>query len=157
METQQLTQLSFTRGGKQYNQYVGTNEQGNSVLYIDCIDLDNLTSQPVRYYPKELSIKFDTSSGTGNVAYIYTEWEEALIGNNGNPIPNTGKSKSMKTNPVDQASFITKFGLPILMSMDNGFIRAILGFNNLPIFNTVDGSIISYTEEQENELPTNDY
>lgn len=154
---QNIPQMSFTRGGKQYNQYVGIDSNGNSVLYIDCVDLDNLTAQPVRYYPKELSIKFDTSLGIGAVAYIQTEWVESLIGNNGNPIPNTGRSRSMITNSVDQDSFITKFGMPILMSMDNGFIRAILGFNNLPIFNSTTGSVLEYTPEEEALPPTNNY
>lgn len=152
-----VQEITIVRGGKEYTQYIGIDESNNSVLYIESVELDNASGQPIRFYPKELSIKFDTGEGKGGVAYIYTTWEESLIGATGKPIRNTGSSRSMKTNNVDQSIFITKFGIPILMSIDNGFIRAILGFNNLPIFDTTTGAVLEYTTEEENLPSTNDY
>jgi hypothetical protein len=149
--------IAITRGGKDYILFVGIDETGESVLYIDQIEEDEATGQPVRFYPDKLTINFSKGEGKGGVAFIYTEWERGLIGANGKPIPGTGQSKSMITNEEDERNFIAAFGMPILMSMDNGFIRAILGFNNLPPFNPQTGAVIEYTPEQQASEPTNDY
>jgi hypothetical protein len=152
-----IQQIAITRGGKDYMLHIGIDVAGDSVLYLDEVAPDEITGQPVRYYPDTLTINFAKGGGRGGVSFIYTTWERGLIGNNGNPIPNTGSPLAMETNKADTLNFIAGFGMPILMSMENGFIRAILGFNNLPPFNPQTGAVIEYTPEQQASEPTNDY
>jgi hypothetical protein len=150
-------QIPIRRGGQDYILFIGIDDNGESVLYVDQSKVDETTGQPVRFYPDKLTINFSKGEGKGGVAFIYTEWERGLIGASGNPIPGTGQPKSMITNKQDETNFIAAFGMPILMSMDNGFIRAILGFNDLPPFNPQTGAVIEYTAEQEDAEPTNNY
>lgn len=152
-----IQQIPITRGGKDYTLFIGIDDAGDSVLYIEQAEADPTTGQPVRFYPDKLTPNFDKSKGKGGMAYIYTEWERGLIGANGDPIPNKDYEKpKMVTNEMDEFGFIAGLGMPIMRSMANGFIRAILGFNALPIFDAA-GSVIAYTPEQEAEAPTNDY
>lgn len=149
-----IQQIPITRGGKQYTLHIGTDAAGDSVLYIDQSEPDQETGQPVRYFPERLTINF--SAGKGGVAYIHTEWKRGLVGANGEVIPGTEQKLAMVTNDADEMGFIAGMGMPILRSMDNGFIRAILGFNSLPVFDAA-GAVIAYTPEQEASVPTNDY
>lgn len=153
-----IQQIPRTYGGKDYIISIGQDEDDDSVLYMDAAEADVVTGQPVRYYPDKLTVIFDKSKGKGGTAYIYTEWEQGLIGLSGDPIPNKDYYKpNMRTNEPDEKNFIGGFGMPILMSMANGFVRAILGFNNLPPFNPATGAVLTYTAEQEAAEPTNDY
>lgn len=151
-----IQQIPITRGGKDYTLFIGIDEAGDSVLYIEQAEADPSTGNAVRYYPDELNIKFAKGAGKGGVSFIYTTWERALIGVNGTPIPGTGQRLAMETNEADELNFIAGMGLPILRSMDNGFVRSILGFNSLPVFDAA-GAVIAYTPEQEASEPTNDY
>lgn len=149
-----IQQIPITRGGKQYTLFIGIDAAGDSVLYIDQTEKDSKTGQAVRYYPERLTINF--SAGKGGTAYIFTEWVRGLVGANGEVIPGTEQKLAMKTNDADELGFIAGMGMPILRSMDNGFIRDILGFNALPVFDAA-GAVITYTATQEASAPTNDY
>lgn len=149
-----IQQIPITRGGKQYTLHIGIDAAGDSVLYIDQAEADEVTGQPVRFFPERLTINF--SAAKGGVSYMHTEWKRGLVGANGEVILGTEQKLAMVTNTADQLGFIAGMGMPILRSMDNGFFRAILGFNALPVFDAA-GTVLTYTAEQEAAEPTNDY
>lgn len=146
---------TITRGGETYTITIGTNN-GNSELCIEPATPDK-TGNTIRYELKEFTVPFGSKSAVG---HIYTKWRRLLIGPTGE-IVHQGKEftvePAMISNSQDQADFIMAMAMPILRSMVNGFVRKILGFNNLRVFHPVTGAWLTYTPEQEAEEPTNDY
>ena len=154
VETHQIT-----REGKQYTITIGTNAAANSELTITPADVDAETGNAIRYELKQLLIPFGPLS---EVAYIKTVWRRLLIGPTGNVVMQ-GKEFTIEPNMIsnsqDQAEFVMGLGMPILRSMVNGFVRCIMGFNDLRVFHPATGAFLeaNYTPEQQNSPPTNDY
>ena len=161
--------IPFPLGDYNYILYQGTDENNEAVDYIDRVEMDENTSQPIRYFPDVTVIQRDTGKGNGAIAFIKTTYIMCLMGNNGVPIHATGEPLHMITNKEDIKNFVNLFGLPIMMSGVNGWVRAIMGFNNLPLFVTSAvrdeqgniikpvGSVLTYTPEEIALPPTNDY
>jgi hypothetical protein len=155
--------IRMKRGGIEKTAQIGTNAEGKSRLNITNT-LPDEHDQQVQIFPKKLVIEFDDTEGLGELCRVETVWKAALVGNNGKIIrstitdidPDNGKFMRMLTNEADKLAFTAMFGNPILMSMLNGFVRSIMGFNDKPVFNA-SGQVVTYTEAQENEPATFDY
>ena len=156
-----IQQIPITRGGKQYTHYQGTDDvTGDEVDYIDQVLPDEKTGWPVRFEPAKTTIE---RAAKGAIAYILTDYRRVLVDMNGNTVPGTetrfipgGGSLTLLTNKQDEKYFAAGLGPHIKRSGTNGWVRGMLGFNNLPVFDQA-GSVIAYTPEQEAEAPTNDY
>lgn len=149
--------ISIKRGGKVHNSEIGTTAEAGTRLSITDADLDETHQQGIRKAPIRLIIDFDEGELNGGVVSMQTIWKQAMISNGGKPIHATGVNQYMTTNQADIAAFVAMFGGPILMSMLNGYVRDVMGFNDKPVFNTQTRAIIQYTPEQEAAAPTNDY
>lgn len=147
--------FNVIRGSKTSEINIGVTTTGNSRLYFEDTEV-NEEGLKTRWFFKNLYID-TTNDGLGEVNLIRTEWRKATLSPVGNIILGTESTEWMITNEADIKSFISMFGFPILMSMANGLVRSVWGFNNLPIFNTTNGSVKIYTEEEENSEPTNNY
>lgn len=152
-----ITPFSFLRGQYNYNLFIGIDEDGNSVDYIDRIELDEVENLPVRYFPEETRIKRDTITGKGGVEYIETTYIKALINPNGKPVAKTGEKIVFRTNKEDIKFFIAGLGLPIMRSSNNGFFRSPMGFNETKLFDSITGAELTYTLEQMQAPPTFTY
>lgn len=144
------------RGGKEYKVVVAVTPEGGSQLYFESVEPDPETGQKIRQFPTKLVITFDEGEGKGAIYKIETSWKTVMLTNTGKPIQQTGETINMTTAPAEIKTFTLGLGMPILRPMTNGHVRANLGFNNMPVFNA-QGQVIQYTEEQENQPPTNDY
>lgn len=148
--------IPFTRGGIDYIEHIGT-ENGQSVHYIEETINNPRTEQPDIWIPLETVIK---RKGRGAVGSILTIFEKVSVGANGDLVRYTDSVDPIKrwyTNDQDIAFFIGGFGMPIMMSETNLFVRRGLGFNDKPLWNPATGAVLQYTPEQEAEPPTNDY
>lgn len=150
---------SFKRGNYNYTHYLGTNAGGNSVDYIDRTELDEVEGLPIRYFPEEVKIKRNTTDGKGAVEYIETTYLKCLINPLGKPVDGakTAERITFRTNDADILFFIAGLGLSIMKSATNGFFRSPMGFNNLKVYDSINGNLLSYTTEQINLPPTFDY
>lgn len=149
-------QFNITRGSKESQVIIGTTTEGKSRLYFEDVEVgsDGLKE---RWFFVSLYVGTDRTLGIGEVNHIKTEWCKAKLSPTGEIIFGTEITELMITNESDITTFIAMFGTPILMSMTNGLVRDIWGFNHLPVFNTTTGAILTYTGAQESSLPTNDY
>lgn len=152
-----MQEITFLRGGYNYKVYLGIDESGDSVDYIDRLEMDEETGYPVRYFPETIVIKRDSDIGKGSVKYIETTYVKAILNSDGNPISRLGEYLTFRTNNQDIKTFIAGFGIPIMMSGNNGFIRAILGFNEYPLFNPTTGQPLIYSTEDLSQEPTFTY
>jgi hypothetical protein len=146
--------IQFRRGEKDYVEHLGTDATGQSVHYIEEVAPDIATGLPAIWQPMDTLI---LRGQKGSTAQIRTSFERVLIAPNGEQMKATGRMERYYTNQQDILYFVAGFGMPIMMSEANLFVRRGLGFNNLPIWNAQTGQVISYTPEQENSEPTNDY
>lgn len=156
-----IQQIPITRGGKAYTHYQGTDDvTGEEVDYIDQILPDENTGLPVRFEPARTTIE---RASKGAIAYIMTDYRRVLVDMNGNTIPGTetrfipgGGSLTLVTNKVDEKYFAAGLGPVIKRHGTNGWVRGMMGFNALPVFDAA-GTVLTYTAEQEAAEPTNDY
>jgi hypothetical protein len=148
--------IEFKRGAYNYTLHIGTDSSGQAVDYIDRVELDETEHLPVRYYPDEIRIKRDVEQGKGAVKYVETTYIKSFINPVGNP---TGIKEyiTFRTNDSDVLFFIAGLGVNIMKSSTNGFFRGPMGFNNLRIFDSITGTVLTYTPEQIAANPTFDY
>lgn len=149
-----VQQFNIIRGGKESQVNIGITTEGKSRLYFDDTVV-NGEGLKTRWYFKTLFI--DTNNnGVGEVNFIRTEWRNATLSPVGNLILGTEIVELMITNEADIAAFITMFGMPILMSMSNGLVRDLWGFNHFGVFNP-NGTVKTLTVFESNTQPTYDY
>jgi hypothetical protein len=149
-----VQQTTITRGGKQYIHYKGKDDlTGDSVDYIDQVLPDEKTGWPVRFEPVRQIIERSTKGGT---AQIYSEYQRVLVDTNGDSVPGTavrslpeGGTLSLAVDAVDKQFFIDNMGAAIINSGTNGFVKKMLGFADMPVYDDF-GEVITYTTEQEN-------
>lgn len=149
-----IEQVPFTVGGKQYIHYKGKDDvTSDSVDYIDQVLPDQVTGLPVRFEPKRQIIERSSKGGT---AQIYSEYQRVLVGQNDNTVPGTetqflpeGGTLALALDDEEKQFFIDNMGPSIINSGTNGFVKKMLGFQDMPVY-ADDGSVIVYTEEQQN-------
>lgn len=153
-----VLELTETRGGKQQKYVVGiTEDTGKSRIYIEDVEPDPVLGQRKRKFFTHLSVDADPLSAVGEVTAIRTEWREIILSATGLPMFGTDVLVFMITNPEDIAEFIQKFGMPIIMAMVNGVVRDNMGFNHLPIFDSITGAVKVYSDYETGTPPTWDY
>lgn len=158
-----ILQFPITRNNKIYNITIGVTPDNKSRLYFETDFTDEELELKHRYYLMGFNAS-TINSVEGEIQHIKTTWRKVAISPNGNLIAGTESFEEMITNKQDIAFFIGGLGMPILMSMLNGFVRDKLGFNHLAVFQTSPGnpeqpmgSIINYSEFMLSTAPTNDY
>lgn len=152
-----LLQFPITRAGNTYDVTIGVTPEGKSRLYFETQFTDEVHGLRYRYYWLGFNTRTSINSTEGELDYIQTLWKKVAISPSGTLIPGTESLDEMITNNHDIAFFISGLGMPILMSILNGFVRSNLGFNHLPVFETSNFTLKSYSEFLESTEPTNDY
>lgn len=156
-----VQQITFSRGGKDYIAHKGIDDAGEFVEYIEEVARykNNLEG---RFFPAEKRILH--KQGKGNVSFILTTFNWALFDEDGEMVEGTLNDKhpdfgtmQIKTNASDQHDFTAMFGNPVSIFDINGFVRKIMGFNNYKLFDSANGTVLTWTTDQLAEPPTNDY
>jgi hypothetical protein len=143
-------EIPFTRYNKQYIAVKGLNDQGYLYLWIEEVELeDDLT---VRWVPKNNPQDF--VHGVCKPAEVYWEKEYYL---NGKYVKTAEGSRTVITiNHPDMIEFSASLGLMKVGPMFNGFVRAILGHDDQPLF-AGDGTKIDETTIDTTLAPDNTY
>lgn len=152
-----VQQFNITRGGKVSQVNIGVTTDKASILYLEDVEADEVLGLKSRWVLGSLFIDTNPASDEGEVTLIKTVWKRKTMAPTGVSIPGFETTEIMITNEEDIKAFITTFGMPILMSMVNGLVRGVWGFNNLPVFNATTGALKVYTPLEEDSAPTNDY
>lgn len=152
-----IQQEIHIRENKQYTLNHGTNEEGKSQIWVDVTDVHASTGQPIRFSPKNIFIDTDDPECKGTLLAIKTVWKQVLVGNSGQPIPDTeSKKPPLTSNKIDTQDFDAMFGDAIRKFMANGFVRKILGHNYQRLFDAA-GARIPDANYDTTLPPTNDY
>jgi hypothetical protein len=155
---------TFTRGGKTYISVHGINEQGFGFVYIEDKELDDEFKLVVRWVPIKMSCEFD-EYGAGKP--VITEWRKVFVSNN-KVVKVDPDRKVMRTNHPDMISFTAGLGNSMIPSIINGKIRAIDGYDSMPVYASTgtripdvvyneDGSINTEKSYDVNAAPTFTY
>lgn len=155
-----VNQITFKRGGTEYTSSIGI-QDGKSTLKVVKEEVDERSQQKFRDFPKKIIIDFDDyDECDGGVIKFETIWKHGLVAVSGKVLVSTSTEEHMYTKESDIGFFLGTLGMPILMSMLNGYIKGVLGFDDKPLFNTgapfvkngttvPTGGIIPYTPEEE--------
>lgn len=149
-----VQKIAWRRGGKDYVHYKGKDDvTGKTVDYIDMVLSDDVTGWPVRFEPARQIIE---RGPKGSVAQIYSEYRRVLVDQNGNSVTGTatnslpeGGSLFLAVDEAEKQFFVDNLGDPIINSGTNGFVKKMLGFKDMPVYDDF-GNVIIYTAEQEN-------
>lgn len=124
-------------------------ENNQSTLYIETAHEDGVFQQKYRTFPVQLVVDFNAGDANGELVKITTSWVTVMMSNSGKPLHREKEEHFMSTNAVDRATFLNMLGNPILLSMLNGEVRSIEGFNNQPVVNSTNGAVLPYSPEEE--------
>ena len=153
-----MNTLQIIRGGNRYELNWQITPEGRFQFFVNELDT-TLGGQPVRTPIRKLIIEFDEEGwDTG----IHTHYTRYALDNEGSVIDRNGSSKycqplPMTANILDRKNIVLGFAGALFPSIANGLIRSGYGFNYLPPFNSATGEVLTYTPEQEQQQPTNDY
>lgn len=153
-----INQIPINRGGLHYTLYIGTDEDGEAVEYIDRLEPnENNEMLLVRYEPYSTLIQ---RGEKGKVAFILTKHRKIFITENGKRDSGPDEILIMRTKKSDINFFMATMGMAIMMSDVNGLFKATLGFDKYSVFETSGanaGKVLVWTPEQEAEPPTFKY
>lgn len=151
-----IQQIPITRGGKQYIHFKGKDDvTGDTVDYIDQVLKDEKTGWPVRFEPAREIIE---RGPKGSVAQIYSEYRRVFVDQNGNSVMPPGNESKflpeggtlfLAVDPSEKQFFEDNMGPAIINSGTNGFVKKMLGFKDMPVYDDF-GNVIIYTTEKEN-------
>ncbi|WP_187261303.1 hypothetical protein [Pontibacter beigongshangensis] len=147
-----IEQTPYRRGGVDWIEHRGTDEAGDFWLFHREVNPneDGLYRQ---HEPASMSIQWIQ----GKLKVIVTQWQEVWITKSGRHTPIPPSRLDMTTNQYDTRGFVAIYGGGIAKSMSNGEIRAILGFDEQPLYNSVTGERIPDSAYDTAAFPTHTY